>query len=243
MKRTYGYEAWVNHNKYYKLKLLSSLPPKLVDKFLLLLNSGLEAKATMILSKKLFNLFNLPHNIIKKYTNTELIKISSLESIISLSQITLILEYVDLQSITKHNIVDLYKYVSNIDKFKKGEVPISWGPGNNGCSHLNAVEHYKKHAKYNQNNIGTIYETEYLEWEKIIEDGELYSDYPITHFYKMRDVIVHTNGRGVYLSGFYGCVFIVGRYNGDTFGISSCYYVKSGRKLGREINKVFDIEL
>jgi hypothetical protein len=68
-----------------------------------------------------------------------------------------------------------------------------------------------------------------------------YNQYGVGLFYYMRDVIVHTNGRGTYISGFFNNVFIVGRYQDDVFGISSCYHVNSGIKEGRLKDKCFDL--
>lgn len=65
-----------------------------------------------------------------------------------------------------------------------------------------------------------------------VEHGT-YVQSPVDLFYYMRDVIVHSNGRGTYMSGFYGNLFVVGRYCGETFGISSFYHVPLGVKEGR----------
>lgn len=206
-----------------------------------------ESKLMFILSKRSFSLLYLTREIIEKYTCKELRKIEVLRDICTLNKIVAVSNVVDLHHITRRNVVDLYKYVSNLDKFCLRQIDIDWGPGNNKNSHTNAIEHYKKHAQYKNLSEDDLlkarddYETEYLEWSKILFDDKLYLKYPVEHFYNMKDVMVHTNGKGVYMSGFYMNVFIVGRYEGDKFGISSCYYVKNGRKKGREVNKVFDL--
>ena len=53
----------------------------------------------------------------------------------------------------------------------------------------------------------------------------------------MKDIVVSSNGKCTYYSGFVGNIFIVGRYEGDKFGISSCYYVVDGEKPGRYVDK------
>jgi hypothetical protein len=39
----------------------------------------------------------------------------------------------------------------------------------------------------------------------------------------MSNVIVHSNGTRVFISGSFGDVFIIGRFEGVQLGISSCY--------------------
>ena len=241
--RAYGYEAWLAEDTKYKLKLISSLPEEYISKCnnLVVYSSGnadIDRNLMFILSKRLYTLLNLPSNYIREYTCTELKKIHTLTSVLPLNQVMCTLTLVPLRTITQLNVVNLYKFVSNYDNFRDGLVPIAWGPGNNKDSLINAIKHYEKHTLYNQNKE---YDDEYLKWRYILSNNDLYIEYPVKYFYKMKDVMVHTNGKGVYLSGFYHNVFIVGRYEGDTFGISSCYYVKSRRKPGREINRVFDI--
>lgn len=174
------------------------------------------------------------------YTFAELKRIHLLANG-SIDRLLCVLKYVNLQIITPRNINDLYKYVVAREQFASGQMPIQWGPGNNRDPYKNAILHSQKHAQYNTSDVNKIWANEYLEWQQILFDDVAYETYPIVNFYKMRDVMVHTNGRGTYLSGFHNNVFIVGRWDGDVFGISSCYYVPGGRKLGREINKAFDI--
>ena len=102
---------------------------------------------------------------------------------------------------------------------------IKWGPGNHKNIAININEHFKKHVLSEEGKY----------WFKILDkiDYTSYQKYAIDSFYKMKKVIIHTNGVDVYLSGFYGNIFIIGRYDNNIFGISSCYYVESGEKLGR----------
>lgn len=236
--RTWGYEAWLKNNTLYKTHLLSFLPSDKAESFLLLIVQSPE-KILHILRKRLFVLFDRPE-LLERYNCRQLSKIAGLSTIIPLANLATVLEKVDLCKITKHNVKDLYKFVSNSLDFSEGRVRIVWGPGNNRYSSLNSVKHYRKHSEYDGEES---YCLEYLQWEKMdMNDYPTYSEYALDSFYKMKDVLVHTNGRGVYLSGFHGNVFIVGRYNGDEYGISSCYYTDTPRKLGRELDAVFSLD-
>lgn len=106
---------------------------------------------------------------------------------------------------------------------------IEWGPGNNGNPHNNMIKHKVKHL---------------LELQELLSSGkhiEEYIKYAVDVFYYMTDVIVHSNGRGSYMSGFFEKMFIVGRYEGEVFGISSCYLVESGIKEGRLKDECFRV--
>ena len=196
-------------SKCYKLHLLRSLTSEYLDAFLRLLVKENEVYFTLILRCKLFPLLHLHSAYFAKYNPANLKKIATLSIIIPLEDVVAVLDVVDIEGVTKCNIRDLSKFVKHTNLFARRQVQINWGPGNNGCARKNAVEHCKKHALYNTEYTNT---EEYLEWERILADDELYTNYSIKHFYAMRDVIVHSNGRGVYLSGFYFNVFIVGRY-------------------------------
>jgi hypothetical protein len=50
-----------------------------------------------------------------------------------------------------------------------------------------------------------------------------YRDFAIDHSRVMSNVIVHSNGTRVFISGSFGDVFIIGRFEGVQLGISSCY--------------------
>ena len=155
--------------------------------------------------------------------------LSSLVGIISSTQL-----FSKCNNVTKKNICDLLKYLDNEQKFLLHEIPISWGPGNHGDIDINIREHHKKHVIDDKK--------ESQEWGKFgVKTLQEYKDYAVNNFYLMSNVIVHTDGCYVYLSGFYGNVFIVGRYDNDVFGISSSYYVESGEKPGRYKCKCFDM--
>jgi hypothetical protein len=112
-----------------------------------------------------------------------------------------------------------------MEYFQNKKLSVQWGPGNNKTKKENVYKHYLKHALSDENQF----------WELILNDinCESYMKYTIGIFYKLSRVLIHTNGTNVYMSGFYNNVFVVGRYEGDVFGISSCYYIESGEKLGR----------
>lgn len=216
-----------------------------MSSFLMMLSNIYDdVKIMFILSRKLYILFDR-YNIIQSYTCKQLQKIVNLSKIIPLNNILCILQRVQIEKVTQFNVKDLYKFISNIDQFINGSVNIQWGPGNNRYPNINSIKHYKKHvdSSYEQH-----YLNEYQDWEQLgdklsvdFNDCPMYINYAIDKFYQMSDVMVHTNGKGVYMSGFVMNVFIVGRYDKDTFGISSCYYVKSRKRMGRETDRVFDV--
>jgi hypothetical protein len=51
-----------------------------------------------------------------------------------------------------------------------------------------------------------------------------YRDYAINHSRAMTNIVVHSNGERVFISGQSGNAFIVGRFEGPVLGISSCYF-------------------
>jgi hypothetical protein len=71
----------------------------------------------------------------------------------------------------------------------------------------------------------------------------MYKKFPVEKFYHMKKIILHSNGKEVYLSGFYGNFFIVGRIglSDELFLISSCYYVTDADKKGRYTTMLLDI--
>lgn len=232
----------------YKTHLLSFLEPIHIEAFLKLVQIGDPSIVTFILSKKLFALLELESiELVVGYSFDNLKKISTLCHAERLSNIIVVLQRVDILKTTEYNIKDLYKYVSNVNNFISGKVPIQWGPGNNKHPQLNAYNHCIKHTECNSD-----YAHEHTEWEQIHKSkvkfnniADLYNNHAVKCFYKMTDVIVHTNGRGVYMSGYYTTanikIFIVGRYDKNVFGISSCYCVSPYKKLGRHSDKVLDI--
>lgn len=96
------------------------------------------------------------------------------------------------------------------------------------------VQHYRKHVLSSEEN-NKVLPVECVYWKYLLKNIECasYERYAIDSFYKMKNVIVHTDGAEVWLSGFHGNVFIIGRYSDKVFGISSCYYVVDGEKQGR----------
>jgi hypothetical protein len=95
-----------------------------------------------------------------------------------------------------------------------------WGPGNHRDPNINLVEHYKKHV------LNECDDSKYEEnWNQHLQSKtvESYKMFAIDKSKIMKNKIVHTNGRGVYLSGTYKNILIIGRLNNNSLGISSCY--------------------
>lgn len=179
------------------------------------------------MTHKLYNLLDYPN---LNYAKKELVKISKLLKFMTAKDLLFLLNHIkNIFLITEKNWKDLLKFARNKESFFEKKVVIKWGNGNHKDPYINLIEHYKKHVKC---------ETEGVYWEGI--GLEEYRDFPLLHFYEMENVFVHSHGGFVHLSGFYGNVFIVGRYEGNEFGISSCYYVESGRKEGRESGKCIE---
>ncbi len=174
-----------------------------------------------ILFKKLNSLFEF--NKLRSYSISELIKINKIVLNNKLSLDIIIRIFDKFKNITEYNISKLSLYLRDIDKF--GNLNIKWGPGNHKNITNNINEHFNKHVLSEEGKY----------WHKILDkvNYSSYEKYAINSFHKMKNVIIHTNGVDVHLSGFYGNIFIIGRYDNDIFGISSCYYVKSGEKPGR----------
>lgn len=126
-------------------------------------------------------------------------------------------------NITEYNVYKLSLYLKDINKFSN--LNIKWGPGNHKDVNNNINEHFNKH----------VLSDEGKHWSKILEsrNSKSYEQYAIKSFNKMKNIIIHTDGVNVYLSGFYNNIFIIGRYDNNTLGISSCYHVKTGEKSGR----------
>ena len=175
----------------------------------------------LILRKRYYNLLEMTITSLDGYSIRELSKISRLLDRVSVNVLECVLSVVPLVKLTKYNIIDLHKYVRDSKAYICGAICMSWGPGNNGNAIQNMIGHRVKH------------ETELAEMLASGRTAEDYIAYTVDVFYYMRDVCVHTNGRGSYMSGFFDDMFIVGRYDGEQFGISSCYRVHTGIKEGR----------
>ncbi len=226
------YVAWLNINPQYKSHILKILNELQYFNFLMLFFKN-RILAEFIFYKKLYHVLCL--NNIHHYSQDELIKLNKLFNVsnnISLKLLKLSENFHVHQYINKHNIHNLLLLIN--DFHGKKHIIIEWGPGNHENPIINLKAHYQKH----------VLSDEGLYWKNLLSDFTLdnYKNYAIHSFYKMKKVIVHTNGKHIYLSGFYGNVFIIGRYHDNIFGISSCYYVINGEKLGRYKNKCFDIE-
>jgi len=176
------------------------------------------------LFKKYNNLFE--YKKLRKYNVSELIKLNKIISNnkTRLETIIKVFDKFNSINITEHNFDKLLLYLRDIDKFSN--MKVGWGPGNQGDTTSNLHQHFNKHVLSNE-------ESKY--WSSILNnlDYKSYKNYAINFFNKMNKVIIHTDGVNIHLSGFYNNIFIIGRYHDDVFGISSCYYVNNGEKLGR----------
>lgn len=147
-----------------------------------------------------------------------------LKNKISLDVIIKLFNKFNTENITEYNAAKLLLYLRDLDRILRSN--IKWGSGNNNDVNQNIINHFKKHV---------LCPNEGQYWIKILDEMNYnsYEKYAINSFSKMKKVLIHTDGVDVYLSGFHDNIFIVGRYDNDIFTISSCYYVKSGEKLGR----------
>ena len=120
----------------------------------------------------------------------------------------------------------------------ENKINIGWWACNHGNVIKNIEEHFIKHVYH-------VLSCEGVYWKSLLDEisCDSYKKYTIDVFYKMKNVIVHTDGINVYLSGFYDNVFIISRYHDDIFGISSCYYVENGEKNGRYKGICFELFL
>lgn len=211
------YESWLKKDQQHKYNLIKNLNGKRYTNFIKQFFQN-KIQTEYILFKKLNTLFDL--NSLKLYSIRELIKLHKITfySKFSLDTIILLFNKFNYLNITEYNVDKLVLYLNNIDN-------VGWGPGNHKNISDNINNHFTKHVLSNEQK----------HWVKILEkiNNKSYEKYAIDSFYKMKKVIIHTNGVDVHLSGFYNNIFIIGRYEKENFGISSCYYVENGEKLGR----------
>ncbi len=226
------YEAWCHIDKHYKSNLINKLTLQQYNNFLQLFFEN-KLQTEQILFKKLFNLFDSDN--LGVYNIKQLIKLNYIAKHIDLIAAKQLFNIINYQQINVYNVKKLLLFLNDEHKFKSHEIDVDWGPGNHGNVHDNVNQHFIKH----------VLSDEGIYWKTLLNEinCDNYKKYAIDAFYKMKNVIVHSNGFKVYLSGFYGNVFIVGRYCNELFGISSCYYVESGEKNGRYNDYCFDIFL
>jgi len=227
------YVSWIYEKHQYKHHIISKLSPLQIKYFIFIFNKN-KSLAEYILINKLYNLFDIHDTINNKYTNKELIKLHMLAEYIPIQKGILLCTRINIDKINKYNVIPLLQFIDNEHNFINKKINIVWGPGNHGDLTKNVTEHFKKHV---------MSEMENKYWSSLLPDisYESYKNYAIKSFYKMKKVIIHSNGKFVYLSGFYNNVFIVGRYQEKVFGISSCYYVENGKKNGRKNDMCFKI--
>ncbi len=211
---TAKYVAYLYTHHQYKNLLLSNLSQSQIQLFISLLDYD-PKKAITLFKKRLFT--DLPIEVYKQYDIIELEKIITL--LPYSSDLLQILPLCNLQKINKHNVCDIVRYYHEFSNLRSG--PVQWGPGNHIDIGTNIQEHYIKHVLSKDED-----------WNFISSVKE-YQEEAQNMFCKMERIVIHSNGKSTYMSGFYNKYFIVGRYHQGIFGISSCYYVSSGEKLGR----------
>jgi hypothetical protein len=226
------YVAWVYEDQQYKNAQLSRLSHTHIQSFKKLFHQN-KTMALHILTKKYYNILDLDIDLCD-FNDSILNKINLLLRKYGSNIVQSVFGRINREcfgNITVHNILLIYKFICEEKFFIEEKKEIMWGPGNHKIIDANIEAHYIKHVK-------TYPES--LHWNNINLDD--YKNYAINSFYKMRNVVVHSNGKHVYLSGFYDNVFIIARYGDDSvLGISSCYYVESGVKPGRMMDKCFEI--
>ena len=105
--------------------------------------------------------------------------------------------------------------------------------GNNKNEEMNIINHFNKHVKNSNENWN-----EYIEKNTNLKTANQYSNFAINISKHMKNKIIHSNGVGVYLSGLYKKIFIVGRLDSTyQLGISSCYIIDD-EKYDNKINKI-----
>lgn len=202
------------------------------QKHLALLFHNYKLVFDLIMRQRLWSVLKLEDQMMK-LDRVQMVRLEKVMSFVSESSAKKLVQMgVDPMLITSHNQSDLIRFMEMKDLFENRQVPIQWGPGNHGCPELNLYKHWEKHIETDP--------TEQSKWSVILDDltVESYGNYAIKSFYQMSDVIVHTNGKFVYLSGFVGSVFVVGRLDKGVFGISSAYVAETD-KCGRHNGKCF----
>lgn len=227
------YEAWLTTNFQYKYRLINNLSDVQYNNFRKLLCLNLK-QAEYILYKRLNLLFNFDnYSNLSTYSNKQLIKLYKISNHIGLENAVYVFNHASYDKISVNNVDKLSLYLKDKEQFEKKLIKVNWGPGNNKDIQLNINNHYTKH-------VLSLDENEY--WNFLnVKDANTYKQFAIDAFYKMTNVIVHTDGRNMYLSGIYKHIFIIGRYDKDVFGISSCYYVNNGEKEGRYAGLCFNL--
>jgi hypothetical protein len=222
------YVAWTYIDRQYKTNLINNMTKTQYHNFLQSFFKDKEL-TEYILFKKMFKLFDCYD--LGNYERDQLKKLNDMLKHVNIYDMTMLFNKINYQKINIFNVKNLLLFLRDENDFIGKKIIIGWGPGNYKNIDENIMNHYEKHV---------LDDEECSYWGNV--DCDSYKQYAIDNFYKMKNVIVHSNGRYVYLSGFYGDVFIVGRYDEGVFGISSCYYVAGGVKNGRYKDYCFDIE-
>jgi len=227
------YVVWINERIIRRTYLIKNLNTKQYNKFLTIFFEDKKKAEVLIKMKSLLSFnFNLTQCTTKKLIRFHhILKTNNFEYDLYTEKL---FDICDHKYITQYNYSKLLCYIKDLNDFEKRILKIRWGPGNHKTIKKNVNAHYVKHPLSNN---------EKEHWKYILGNvnQHTYELYAINSFYKLKNVIVHTDGVNVFLSGFYNNVFIIGRYCDAVFGISSCYYVESGEKLGRYSGKCFEI--
>lgn len=209
--------SWFETKTFYKKLILGQLPDDIVEKFLFVLENNTKA-AEWLFQTKTFVLLKISINNFNSLTFKDVKLFAKLlANGITTSEIDYLLQInTNINNITTHNVKDFIWISKNI----QNTTEVIWGPGNCDTIQENIESHYKKHV-FAPNEI----------WE--INSTKEYEEFAIKHFENVTNKIIHTNGKTVFVSGFYGKYFIIARVDKCFLSISSCYYVESGEKTGR----------
>lgn len=196
-------------------------------------------------SKINVNLFNLAF----EFPLSDIKKIATLSKIIDQNKVVNILKSVtNPQIVTVSNVSNVSAFFDLYSDFCSKKVKIEWGIGNHSTVESNINEHYKKHIDGNECEYWKSFlgESKALAFDLERSSNnvtlEMYTKFPLSNFYSMERIVLHSNGRDVHLSGFVDKFFIVGKFNSGVFSISSCYYVPSGEKKGRYATMLFYLD-
>lgn len=264
-KKIIDFERWINDNHIYKNKVVEDIPNDYIMIFIdYLINSNDVQIPLYILKKRIYIMLLIPYKLLSNRTFQEIDKIYKFIKLanITIHDMTLLLNKCNLDKLTLYNVNDVLKYIKNYDDLISGKTKIEWGPGNHGESDKNVLMHFIKHVitdktegeliknilvntnlssnnndntNDNNNTNNNTHDNDYYTMY------QLYKNYPIMNFTKMEKITIHTDGKHTYMSGIVQNMFIVGRYTNDVFGISSCYYLFSGDKIGRHNTKCVDL--
>jgi hypothetical protein len=162
-----------------------------------------------------------------KYSYSQIRKLRALSkgtNYINLGVLIKLFDNFNYEHITKHNWNSLLSHLKDFDNnlspvrsdvkhrsvltSDNSSFNVEWGSGDHKSKKENVNAHYTKH----------ILSSEGDHWVNLIsKDKQSYERYAIDSFNKLKKVLVHTDGKNIYISGFLGNVFTIGRYHDNKF--------------------------